>query len=101
MSALELKVFPPIPECPQPHWGSFAYEDWFTDRAAEVKLRERKRLTDAELAAEYWCEEKSLGDVRDWIKTSPGYKVLEPVLLERVLTLHRFATLPHYDEVTA
>lgn len=98
MKALELTVYPPIPECPQQSGWGYARDDWFDDRAKERNLTEQKRLTDAELAAEYWSEEKNLGDVRDWIKTLPGYQVLEPVLLDRVLTLHRFATLPHYDE---
>lgn len=42
-----------------------------------------KRFTGAELAAEYW-KARALG----W-----------PVL--RADTLHRFASLPHFDEVTA
>ena len=94
MSALELKAFPPIPECPQPHWGSFAYEDWFTDRSAEMKLRDRKRLTDAELAAEYWRE------AREFLtKCESASERLDRI--HRWTVMHRFATLPHYDEVTA
>ena len=94
MSPLELKVFPPIPECPQPHWGSFAYEDWFTDRAAEMKLRERKRLTDSELAAEYW--ELTYGS-----EVASGWASDYAIILqsnERRETMRRFATLPNYDE---
>lgn len=95
MKALELKVFPPIPECPQPHWGSFAYVDWFTDRSAEIKLRERKRLTDTELAAEMHAANSDA-----WRAHSAKGTSL-PLLEDRFETLARFATLPHYDEVTA
>ena len=55
----------------------------------------RKRLTAPELAAEYWSAEKTLGDARS---IGRGFLGIEQILHERVLTLHRFAELPHYDE---
>lgn len=52
-----------------------------------------KRLTNAELAAEYWCSE--------WRKVTPETSDAVKILsAERAEILHRFATLPHYDEVT-
>lgn len=56
------------------------------------------RFSDAELAAEYWAEEKSLGDVRGIAEQQPRWSCIEPTLLERVLVLHRFATHPHFDQ---
>lgn len=67
-----------------------------TFRAAERMARE-KRLTNAELAAEYWKQEP----VPDRVMECMG--VSDPAhdeALEKVAILHRFATLPHYDEVT-
>ena len=69
------------------------------------------RLTDAECAAEYWrssfdCEDYSLSD-------GYGDGVVEPISRtrwwmrdpinndQRKATWHRFATRPHYDEVTS
>lgn len=57
-----------------------------------------KRFTDSELAAEYWAEEKWLGDLRSIAEKYPSYLQIEPVLLERVLTLYRLASSPHHDE---
>lgn len=92
MKALELTVYPPIPECPEPRWGDFAYEDWFEDRAYEKKLMARKRLTDAELAAEMHA-----ANADAWRAYSAKSTVI-PALEDRFVTLARFASLPHYDE---
>lgn len=50
-----------------------------------------KHLTDAELAAEYWRSWNlfKTGATRDWAE------------YDRSQILHRFATTPHYTEVTA
>jgi len=61
---------------------------------------ERKRLTDAELAAEYYrsafLHENSLSE-------NDGYDGMPETQAHRhqATMLWRFATLPHYDEVTA
>lgn len=56
-----------------------------------------KRLTEAELAAEYWSAEHRLEQTRG---LGGRYtELLEEEDLNRVLTLHRFATNPHYDEL--
>lgn len=53
-----------------------------------------KRFTDAELAAEVWRQEAQVTTVEAMGGT--------PIRNIAALTIiHRFATLPHYDEVTA
>lgn len=91
---LELTVYPPIPECPQPSGWSFARDDWFDDRTAERKLSGRKRLTDAELAADYWS---AVVDYEDSCKPS-GEDMDHEAICNQVQTLERFATARSYDE---
>lgn len=67
MKPLQLTVYPPFEH------------DWQID----------KRLTDAELAAEFWA---SHGEAN---AAMTGNRRL---LFSRRATLARFATLPHYDE---
>jgi hypothetical protein len=80
------------PECdsPTPHYaGDEGWELWkASDWAYE------KHLTDAELAAEYW---------RSWnlFKTGNNSAHRDWAEYDRSQILHRFATTPHYDEVTA
>lgn len=57
-------------------------------------LNPAKRLTDAELAAEYW---KASERVRSC--AHPALKVQRANALAKLQTLHRFAIHPHYDEV--
>jgi hypothetical protein len=52
-----------------------------------------KRFTDAELAAEYWKAKESV----TFVHATRG----TPIRTRRMLAiLERFATLPHFDEVT-
>lgn len=55
----------------------------------------RKRLTDAELAAEMHA-----ANADAWRAHSAKSTVI-PVLEDRFVTLARFATLPHYDEAAS
>lgn len=61
---------------------------WPYVRAMADRMSQAKRLTDAELAAEYW--QADYADVR----FDREDEDLEPI----PEILHRFATLPHYDE---
>ena len=72
MKALELTVYPP-----------FAH-DWSID----------KRLTDAELAAEYHAQAVRVRRIED----GRPHRVAGPSAYRKLEALHRFATLPHYDE---
>lgn len=97
---LELVIYPPVPRCPISSGWSFARVDWFDDRATERKLSEKKRLTEAELAAEYYrssfLHENSLSE-------NDGYDGMPETREHRLqsATFFRFAKLPHYDEVPA
>ncbi|QDG65816.1 hypothetical protein NIBR502772_05945 [Pseudarthrobacter sp. NIBRBAC000502772] len=89
MKALELTIYPPIHR-PRYGYGIDPYrEQWKRER----NIIEAKRLTDAELAAEYWrstWDAQSCyhdGSDEDITATRKEYEALE-----------RFATLPHYDE---
>lgn len=85
-------IHPPIPECPEQSGWGFARDDWFDDRASERKLTEKKRLTEAELAAEYHKQ----GHV---FMLNGGSKAPDMLHQSRIWdTLYRFATLPNYDE---
>jgi hypothetical protein len=61
---------------------------WYVDNYQVFE----KRLADAELAAEYHSAWASMLDV----PKDERYSYERP----RIETLHRFATLPHYDEAT-
>lgn len=101
--ALELKIYPPLPECPPRSDFGYAYEDWMDNRAIERELRWRKQLDDAELAAEAYrqmlravAESGLATDGLDNI--APGdAAVFGPVRLEthRLGVLKRFAVLDH------
>jgi len=66
-----------------------------------------KRLTDAELAAEYWRHNGDTDAVCEGlrVKTFGGLiangLLAEDLMKARLATLERFATLPHYDEDAA
>ena len=100
MKALELTVYPPIPENPRPEEPLFrtspqfqACMDWDDARDKEARLRRQKRLTDAELAAEFHAM-----DAERRALQHDGYDYhLE---LERSVTLYGLAFLPHNDETT-
>ena len=58
----------------------------------------RKRLTDAELAAEYWFMDAVMAD--QMARATSGYVAPRDVLSARAdfEVIKRFATHPHYDE---
>lgn len=69
------------------HGPDVGYGEW-------VRWEEDKRLTDAELAAEYWA---ACAVVERAIRGGSGFVI--PLARERN-TMERFATHPHYDEGT-
>lgn len=84
MKPLELTVYdtdPSDPDCVVIN-GYWEYRPHSTD----------KRFTDAELAAEYHSAWASMLDVPE----DERYPHERP----RIETLHRFATMPHYDEAS-
>ena len=97
---LDLKVYPRLKR-PRHGYQIDAYrEQWKRER----KLIESKRLNDAELAAEYYAQD---GKCRheQWIEAVRGdddYEDWERAaasrMYEQLTALHRFATLPNYDE---
>lgn len=88
MKALELTVYPVL-ERPSRGADIMAYRSQFID---ESLLIQAKRFTDAELAAEVWRQEAQVTTV----EAMGGTPVRNLAVLN---TIHRFATLPHYDEV--
>jgi hypothetical protein len=109
MKALELTIYPPIP--PDPYeFGKLMHNEpevvaWENARYEEDLAKYRKRLTDAELAAMYW------GFVQTdmlWPDTGAdpdemdddAWHVVCKRWHEAEATVLRFASLPHYDEVS-
>lgn len=116
MKALVLTVFPEIPPNPRPaepltrmNPKFRACMEWDEARAIEDRLSYRKRLTDAELAAEVHSQRETwaaaLYDdvyaryVEDEGELTSMKERFE--MGEKAKTLYRFATRPHYDEVTS
>lgn len=63
-----------------------------------------KRFTDTELAAEFHASCMDTRVSGDRSRNYPREDLLRDEYIRRLnqeFTLHRFATLPHYDEVTA
>lgn len=61
-----------------------------------------KRLTNAELAAEYWQAQHDFAFIAEgmiWGQMCGHWSFGEDAASARTKTLERFATLPHYDEV--
>jgi hypothetical protein len=93
---LELNVYP--------IWGDESlYADlpghhWPTNVGYEVY---RKRLTEAELAAEWHKQDNHCGQVLEGYGIAYNGEPLdtEEVEIERLHIVYRFATLPHHDEV--
>ena len=74
------------------------------DMVVDSKVR-RKRLTDAELAAEYHAQDSRCRH-EQWIETVRGdddyedwERAMQSRMYEHLTALHRFATIPDYDEV--
>lgn len=104
---LELKIYRPIPECPQPSDFGYAYEDWMDNRSIERTLTAEKRLTDTELAAELFRQCAWLGALGRTYATDEGRNVVieasftfGPITRDEYefLTISHFLNLPHYDE---
>jgi hypothetical protein len=86
---LELTIYPKL-ERPRTGAEIMPYrEQWLAER----ELRLSKRLTTAELSAEYWYEATDIAPTI--LDRDPGE--FDPI----GLILYRFASLPHYDEDTA
>jgi hypothetical protein len=65
-------------------------------RLTTLRLAQAKRLTDAELAAEYWAPIFiHFPDPTVWDR---DYEGTSAEMSRRSATLHRFATSPHYFE---
>ncbi|QSZ49387.1 hypothetical protein [Arthrobacter sp. D5-1] len=108
---LELTIHPPVPAFPlsvepggslltQAMRSLQASTEWQTDRFMEAALSRRKRLTDAELAAEFWHAAQVATYARgciDW-----GLDLYKPMSADRAEdiehVLSRFAELPHFDQ---
>ena len=96
---LELRIYP----TPQP--PGMTPEDevhravWCADRELEWRLTQHKRLTDAELAAEMWRSRLKVCSRGNRDVKRVGHPCVEwRAAHDEYDTLHRFATLPHYDE---
>jgi hypothetical protein len=93
---LELTVHPKLE---RPMWGH-QIEGYRQQVRAESAIREAKRFTDAELAAEWHYQDNRCGQVFE------GYSVAhdgssmgsEEDEIEKLQIAYRFATLPHHDE---
>lgn len=92
MKALELKVFPIWDAGDGTLYADHPDRQWPTNVGYEVY---RKRLTDAELAAEYW-RARWTGLMHE----SRG-ACLTDEHRAKIATVERFMELSHYDEVTA
>lgn len=89
MKPLELVIYPLSNVFPAGYHLPRA--SYITFRAAN-RMAEEKHLTPAELAAESWRM------MSDWQMAHIDQEPTEKYRA-RCETLHRFATLPHYDEV--
>ena len=96
---LELRIYPQTCTCTVDNEGcTFIPMDCLMHgvQVADWGGQKKKRLTDAELAAEYWAPifihfpDPTVWD-RDFAGTSAE-------MSRRSATLHRFATTPHYFE---
>jgi len=90
MRALELTTYPKL-ERPRTGDEIMPYQK---ARRREMALERSKRLTDAELAAEYHGQASRVVLIE---KSSP-HKSAGPSAYRKLEALHRFATLPHYDK---
>ena len=91
---------------PRPMYGSEPADLWdaYSDAMHEQQLIDHKRLTDAELAAEYWRADSDAGYAEErgalpndphWVGT---WSREAPDCNDRQRALRRFATTPDYDE---
>ena len=93
---LELKIYPPLAKQPlpfDPDWqGWDAWREWKRLYDQEFQQRRDARLTDAELAAEWWRSNQNFHNSADGTES-------ELRALAESVAVHRFATTPHYFEV--
>lgn len=100
----ELTVFPSEQEC-SCCGPIFTMPDGEVVRAYQAdNMARQKRLTDAELAAEYWRSREDFVCIVEgirWESMCDEWRLGEGSAIDRKFTLESFATLPHYDEVQA
>lgn len=75
---------------------------WDCEACNTVITGPSKRLTNAELAAEYWRavgDESMITEGYNWTEMCGEWPVSEEEAIRRSRSLTRFATLPSYDEV--
>lgn len=76
--------------------------EW-TELNAATRGVHAHRLSDAELAAEYWRAQHDFAFIAEgiiWGQMCGHWSFGEDDASARTKTLERFATLPHYDEVS-
>lgn len=97
MKPLELVIYPPLPFSLR---MAVAVFHTIPPGLSEMKS---KRLTGAELAAEYWRadgDQFAICEGITWEGQVGEWPTGEKAALHRQRILERFATMPHYDEVT-
>jgi hypothetical protein len=101
MKALELNVYPKTTHSASLTLYAVGRDTHYTLAGADKMARE-KRLTDAELAAEFWqaCDERTrdAGNILGGQHNNPYAQKAFQTSIDRAKILHRFATIPHYDE---
>ncbi|WP_104087081.1 hypothetical protein [Arthrobacter sp. GMC3] len=96
MKALALTIYPKL-QYPRSGHEIMPYRE---RKLRENMLRKAKRLTDAELAAEYY-KARAAYEKTKFNELSSGDDFTDErwAMVEEPLNIiHRFATLPHYDE---
>jgi YHS domain-containing protein len=102
MKPLELTIFPK-PERPRFTYTGDHVSAMMRERKRERALIVAKRLTDAELAAEYHRATyyfRSSADMHSILENEETAVAMDRDL-GWMYAMERFATLPHYDEVDA
>lgn len=103
MKPLELTVYPPLDALEQKSVRlakSTGLAIFHTPPAGFFEMK-AKRLTNAELAAEYWraqSDESVITEGYSWAEMCGGWNSEEYETCQRAKTLLRFAALPHYDQ---
>lgn len=72
---------------------NLSFGDIHQGRWTELRLRNRKRLADAELAAEYWA---AFADTNACMDTPDHFSYKTHAAIENAI--YRFATLPHASD---
>lgn len=75
-------------------------DHWPYVREIADRMSQQKRLTDSELAAEWHKQDSQCGQKFEGYAIAHNGEPLgtEEEEVEKLRTVHRFATLPHYDE---